>query len=228
LQQFVEVGSEGVQSVSGFIDRSRQLFVTRRSRKVFQRSRPVGVGVCYESLPPDASLSNLARALCHELGYFGMFEVEFLPFTGGWVAIDFNPRLYNQIALDIARGLPLPALACLGALDDKAELHQAVAKALAANDNQPRVLYDRFTLHAMLVAMYVTSRISRDDFAYWGAWAKQNAAHAIDVVAAKEDPMPGVIHALSETFRGVRAIRRFSRSIPRLSPAHSEAYGQHA
>jgi predicted ATP-grasp superfamily ATP-dependent carboligase len=48
LQQFVEVGSEGVHSISGFIDRSRQLFVTRRSRKVLQRSRPVGVGVCYE------------------------------------------------------------------------------------------------------------------------------------------------------------------------------------
>jgi predicted ATP-grasp superfamily ATP-dependent carboligase len=227
LQQFVEVGSEGAHSVSGFIDRSRQLFVTRRSRKVFQRSRPVGVGVCYESLPPDVSLSNLARALCDELGYFGIFEVEFLPFNDGWVVIDFNARLYNQIGLDIERGLPLPLLACLGALDDQTELREAVAQALAVNGNQTMVLYDRFTLHAMLVAMYVTSRISREDFAYWRTWAKQNASHAIDVVAAKDDPMPGVIHALSETFRGVKAIRRFSRSTPRLSPAHGEAYGQH-
>jgi hypothetical protein len=97
-----------------------------------------------------------------------MFEVEFLSFDGGWVVIDFNPRLYNQIGLDIAQGLPLPALFCLGALDEKAELREAVAKALAVNDNQTMVLHDRFTLRAMLVAMYVTSRISRDDFAYWG------------------------------------------------------------
>jgi D-aspartate ligase len=227
LQQFVEVGSEGVHSIAGFIDRSRQLFVTRRSRKVFQRSRPVGVGVCYESLPPDPSLSKLVRGLCDELGYFGMFEVEFLPFHGGWVVIDFNPRLYNQIGLDIARGLPLPALACLGALDDETELRQAVAKALAVNDDQTMVLYDRFTLRAMLIAMYVTSRISRDDFAYWGSWTKQNAAQAIDVVAAKGDPVPAVIHALSETFRGVRAIRRFSRFTPRVSSPHGEACARH-
>ena len=235
LQQFIEVGSEGVHSISGFIDRSRQLFVTRRSRKVFQRSRPVGVGVCYESLPPDASLSNSVRALCDELGYFGIFEVEFLSFDGAWVVIDFNPRLYNQVGLDIARGLPLPVLACLGALDDKAGLRQAVAKALAVNDNQTLVFYDRFTLHAMLVAMYMTSRISRDDMAYWRSWVKQNAAQAIDVAAAKEDPMPGIIHALSETLRGIKAIPRFSRSTPRvgsaqgesLSSARGEACGRH-
>lgn len=108
-------------------------------------------------------------------------------------------------------------------MDDKAELRQAVAKAVAVNDNQTMVFYDRFTLHAMLIVMYMTSRISRDDFAYWGSWAKQNAAQAIDVVAAKEDPMPGIIHALSETFRGIRAIRRFSRSSPRVSSAQGES-----
>ena len=45
LQQFVNVGREGVHSVSGFIDRTGDLFVTRRSRKVFQRMQPLGVGV---------------------------------------------------------------------------------------------------------------------------------------------------------------------------------------
>lgn len=172
LQRFVDAGSEGVHSISGFIDRSGQLFVTRRSRKIFQRSRPAGVGVCYESLSADASLSNSVRALCNELGYFGVFEVEFLSFKGGWVVIDFNPRLYNQIGLDIARGLPLPMLACLGALDEKAVLRQAVAKALCTSDDQPTVFYDRFTLHAMLAAMYMTSRMSRNDLARWRLWGK--------------------------------------------------------
>jgi hypothetical protein len=99
----------------------------------------------------------------------------------------------------------------------EAELREAVAKALAVNDNQTTVLYDRFTLRAMLVAMYVTSRISRDDFAYWASWTKQNAARAIDVVAAKGDPAPAIIHALSESFRGMKAIRRFSRFTPRVT-----------
>ncbi len=52
LQPFVNVGSEGVLSVTGFIDRKGENFVTRHSKKVFQRSRPVGVGVCFESMPP--------------------------------------------------------------------------------------------------------------------------------------------------------------------------------
>lgn len=227
LQQFIDAGSEGVHSISGFIDRSGQLFVTRRSRKIFQRSRPAGVGVCYESLPADASLSNSVRALCNELGYFGMFEVEFLSSKGDWVVIDFNPRLYNQIGLDIARGLPLPTLACLGALDEKAELRRAVANALCARDDQPTVFYDRFTLRAMLAAMYMTSRISRDDLAHWRSWAKQNEARAIDVVAAKGDPMPRVIHALSETFLGVKAIRRFLRSTPGVSSVPGGDCGRH-
>jgi D-aspartate ligase len=223
LQQFVEVGSEGVHSIAGFIDRGGTLFVTRRSRKIFQRSRPVGVGVCYESLPADASLSNSVRDLCRELGYFGMFEIEFVPFNGGWVVIDFNPRLYNQIGLDIARGLPLPLFACLGALDEGAELQQAVAKALCQDEYQPTVFYDRFTLRAMLTAMYMTSRISHAELDYWRRWTKQNAAQAIDVVYSREDPMPGVIHALSETFLGLKAIRRFSHSTPRVGSLSGEA-----
>ena len=44
LQQFVRVGSEGVHSVTGFIDRTGELFVTRCATKVFQRSRPVESG----------------------------------------------------------------------------------------------------------------------------------------------------------------------------------------
>ena len=48
--------------------------------------------------------------------------------------------------------------------------------------------------------------------------------------------MPGIIHALSETFRGIKAIRRFSRSRTSrvgfaqgesVSSARSEACGRH-
>jgi hypothetical protein len=68
LQQFVRVGREGVCSVTGFIDRTGELFVTRRSKKVLQRSQPAGVGVCFESLPPDSGMSDAVRRLCRGLG----------------------------------------------------------------------------------------------------------------------------------------------------------------
>jgi D-aspartate ligase len=210
LQPFVKVGTEGVQSIAGFIDRTGDLFVTRRSIKVFQRTRPLGVGVCYESLPPDPLLSNAVYALCRELGYFGIFEVEFLSFGERPTVIDFNPRLYNQVGLDIGRGMPLPLLACLEALGDEVALRGAVENAQAENDNQ-KVLYDRFTLRALLLLLAATSRISQEDLAYWRSWIKRNAPHAIDVAAQKGDPMPGVIHSLSETLLGLRSMRRVLR-----------------
>ncbi len=126
LQQFVRVGREGVHSVSGFIDRTGELFVTRRSRKVFQRMQPLGVGVCFKSLPNDPDLSLAIYRLCRDVGYFGIFEIEFIRFDGRWVAIDFNPRFYNQMAMDIRRGMPLPLLACLDASGDMSSLREII------------------------------------------------------------------------------------------------------
>ncbi|MBV9287388.1 MAG: ATP-grasp domain-containing protein [Hyphomicrobiales bacterium] len=221
LQPFVQVGSEGVQSIAGFIDRTGGLFVTRRSVKVFQRTRPLGVGLCYESRPPAPLLSKTVYALCRELGYFGMFEVEFISFRGRATVIDFNPRFYNQLGLDIDRGMPLPLLACLDALGEETALRSAVEKAQAESDSQ-KALCDRFTFQATLLALTATSRISQEDLAYWRYWIR-NAADAVDVAADKKDPMPGVIHSLSETYLGLRAMWRFLGSTPRASRARLRA-----
>ena len=94
LQQFVGVGSEGVLSVTGFIDRTGECFVTRHATKVFQRSLPLGVGVCFESLPNDVALSDAVHHLCQHLGYFGIFEVEFVRFNGTW-ALSTSIRAYS-------------------------------------------------------------------------------------------------------------------------------------
>ncbi len=218
LQQFVNMDGEGVLSITGFLDRTRQHFVTRNAIKVFQRSRPVGVGICFESLPPNAELSNAVRRLCDALSYFGIFEVEFLRFNGTWAVIDFNPRLYNQVGLDIRRGMPLPLLACLDAIGDEAALRIAVAKAQVEDANGP-VFRDRFTLRAILLALAVTSRISPQDNAYWRAWTNRNTACAVDAAVDSADRIPGVIHALSEIFLGVKSIPRFLRSTPRRLPS---------
>jgi predicted ATP-grasp superfamily ATP-dependent carboligase len=226
LQQFVKVGSEGVHSISGFVDRTGELFVTRRSTKVFQRSLPVGVGVCFESLPAAPALSAAAYRLCREIGYFGIFEVEFLWFDGRWVAIDFNPRFFNQMGMDIVRGMPLPLLACLDALGDAAALREAVRKAQSEDESAKVVFYDRFTLRAILLARTMTSRISDEDRAYWNAWTKQHCAGAVDVAADAADPMPGIVHALSEIHLGLRGIARFLRSTPRISPVTARVFAR--
>jgi D-aspartate ligase len=214
LQPFVNVGREGVLSVTGFLDRTRQHFVTRHATKVFQRSRPLGVGVCFESRPDNPVLSNNVRRLCDAADYFGLFEVEFLWFNGTWTIIDFNPRFYNQLGLDIRRGMPLPLLACLDAAGEDEALRVAVTKALV-EEPKGTVFRDRFTLRAMLLVLAATSRISRQDYAFWRAWTTKNAARAVDAAVDSTDRIPGIVHALSEISLGLKAIPRFLRSTPR-------------
>lgn len=211
LQQFVRVGDEGVHSVTGFIDRTGELFVARSATKVLQRSQPVGVGLCFELLPPAPALSDAVHRLCRDLEYSGIFEVEFLWFEGRWAIIDFNPRLFNQIGMDIRRGMPLPLLACLDASGDTASLREAVGKA-QAHDNERIVFCDGFALRAMLFAQTVTGRISHKDRAYWRVWIREHAADAVDFAADGSDPIPRVIHALSEIYLGIKALPQFMRS----------------
>jgi D-aspartate ligase len=223
LQQFVRVGSEGVHSVTGFIDRTGELFVTRSATKVFQRSQPVGVGVCFESRPPSPSLSDAVRRLCRELGYFGIFEVEFLWFDGCWAAIDFNPRLFSQIGMDIQRGMPLPLLACLDVAGEFETLRQAVTSAQAEHDEQT-VFFDRFTLRAILLARSMTARISQKDRVYWRDWIKRHASHAVDFSAEEGDPIPALMHVISEIYLGLKSLPRFLRSTPRASSQASHLF----
>jgi predicted ATP-grasp superfamily ATP-dependent carboligase len=76
LQQFVNVGNEGVHSVTGFIDRSGEWFVTRRSRKVFQRSRPVAFATSRCRMTPryrvlfTRSAASLVTLGCSRLNSF--------------------------------------------------------------------------------------------------------------------------------------------------------------
>jgi D-aspartate ligase len=218
LQQFVSVAGEGVCSVSGFVDRSGELFVTRRSKKILQRSQPAGVGICFESLLPDPRLSAAVRRLCQELGYFGIFEVEFLYCNGAWAVIDFNPRTFNQIGMDIDRGMPLPLLAWLDAAGETAALKSAVAAAQAQSAASAATVFcDRFTLRAILLARILTGRISREELAHWRSWMKINAARCVDVAASEGDPVPRIVHVISEIFVGLRAFRRFLRLMPLAS-----------
>ena len=216
LQQFVDVSKEGVYSVSGFLDRSGEHFVTRRSIKVFQRSHPVGVGICFESRPAAPDLSAAVRRLCKELEYFGMFEVEFIRFGDSWAAIDFNPRLFNQVGLDIRRGMPLPLFACLDAIGDTKGLREAIASAKAVDEDAAKAVFcDRFTMRSILIAKTLTGRISRVELATWRDWWNVNEDRAVDFALDRQDRMPGLIHVVSEIYLGLKAFPKFLKLTPK-------------
>jgi D-aspartate ligase len=222
LQHFVDIGTKGVISVSGYVDESGELFVTRHCRKIFQRSLPAGVGVCFESLPTNHDLSDSVLRLCRELGFFGIFEVEFLSFEDGWAVIDFNPRLFNQAGMDIYREMPLPLMAYLDAAGKTDELREVVERAREADKNSPAVFYDWFTLWAILTARAATERAAPDEWEYWREWRTKNRAHSVYFAADKKDPVPGVVHALSEIILGIKSIPRFFRSTPRQVSEEAE------
>lgn len=218
IQKFVNIGREGVVSISGFIGQSADVFVTRRSTKILQRSRPVGVGVCYESCSADPDLSQAVYRLCRELGYFGLFEVEFILHDGAWTVIDFNPRLFNQIGLDLRRGLPLPMLAYLDALGETEAVRTLAAEAEHEAPAGKVVFSDNFTLHVILLAQTLCMRARLKDLAYWRGWARQNRARMVHFASDRSDPMPGIIHILSEIYLGFRAAPRFVRTMLPSSP----------
>ncbi|WP_426424869.1 ATP-grasp domain-containing protein [Bradyrhizobium genosp. A] len=227
LQRFVGEARQSVHSISGFIDRTAELFVTRHAVKALQRSQPVGVGICFESRPANTSLSDEVHRLCQELNYFGIFEVEVLWFEGRWNVIDFNPRLFSQVGLDIHRGSPVPLFAYLDAIEDAAALNKMVQEANAIKSEPEVAFYDRFTLKALLLTRLLTLRMSPGDRIYWKAWQDRNR-RAVDFAADSRDRWPGAIHIISEICRGLRAMPRFLRSTKRVRklPASAAAKTQ--
>ena len=210
LQQFAEGVNEAVHSVAGFIDRTGEMIAARGTKKVLQRMPPVGIGVCFEAAPLDDTLVEAIRRLCREVGYFGVFEIEFLRFDRGWAVIDFNPRFYHQMGFDIARGLPLPIWAYLGASGQEAFLRSDVPGA-AVPDGSPTAFSDGFTFRALLTAMVITGRLNKVEVARWRRWYKDHRARTVDIAIDSRDPLPGYVHALSEATLGLAALPRFLR-----------------
>ena len=79
-------------------------------------------------------------------GYFGMFEAEFIRLPGRSLLIDINGRLYNQLAFDVARGLPLPTLFYQGALGNDEAVAAATVAAAGADSTGPQAFSNRSRL----------------------------------------------------------------------------------
>lgn len=68
-------------------------------------------GTAYgETVPPDVRLDETARRLVAEIGWSGIFQVQFIRTAAADYLIDFNPRIYGTLALPVAAGLNLPAI----------------------------------------------------------------------------------------------------------------------
>jgi predicted ATP-grasp superfamily ATP-dependent carboligase len=212
LQAFHTGVDKRIYEVSGFTDESGAAFVARAAFKVVQRPRHMGIGLCFDEAPLDPVLLERIARLCRAVGYYGIFNIEFLVGEDGLYLIDFNPRMYNQMAFDIARGLPLPWLAYLAATGRRDELFAEAARARGVV-GPPRVFCNWFSTVFLLNAQVMAGTIPASDKERWHRWYLDHRAAAVDPVADASDWRPVVLDVAHQLFDTVRHARHFVRQL---------------
>jgi predicted ATP-grasp superfamily ATP-dependent carboligase len=183
LQALIPGAATQTYSLAGFVGRDGEGMAVRAALKVLQRPRRVGVGVCFEEAPVDpVALAGVAR-ICESLGYFGVFEAEFLRSGEDLLLIDFNPRFYGQMGFESARALHLPYLAWLGSLGERTQLAEAMARARDWRSDGGYVYCNRFFLGATVFLQGLSGRMSPEEQTRWRTWLAEptKSARAFDV-----------------------------------------------
>jgi predicted ATP-grasp superfamily ATP-dependent carboligase len=181
--------------------------------KVLQQPRRLGIGVCFEDAALDPDLAAALAALCRGTGYFGVFEAEFIRKGDRRLLIDFNPRYYNQMGFEIARGLPLPLLVHAAASRDEPRLRAAVRDAQATPKGAARIYCHRLALAMILAAQRLSGRMCAAEVERWRAWYARSRRYAVDAAFRPQDLLPGFLATASELGRTLRHPRAFFRAI---------------
>jgi predicted ATP-grasp superfamily ATP-dependent carboligase len=215
LQAWVPTAADSTYSIAGFIGRDGEGMAVRAAVKVLQRPRRVGVGVCFEEAEVDPeALAGITR-LCERVGYFGIFEAEFVRCDGTLQLVDFNPRFYGQMGFESARNLHLPYLAWLGSIGESGKLAEALAVAHDWQSGTGYVYCNRFFLDTMLVLQGLSGRMSQEERNSWREWLGKSAkrSRAFDPVESPGDPLPGLAAKVGEICAAVRHPRSFYRKV---------------
>ncbi len=209
IQEYFAVAAQSIVSIAGFVGADGRI-VARSSRKVLQRPRKLGIGLCFESITVDQELLAQLQRLCQKLGYFGVFEAEFIEDSaaGKKLLIDFNPRYYGQMGFEIARGLNLPLLA-LNAACHPDDLREQLDQAERAVPLQTHVYSTRWLLKLSLWAGFLGRKHSWAEVKGWGRWRR--AHHYTDAVYDAQDPWPYYFDMLFNGARYLRHPRDFIR-----------------
>ena len=211
LQRYHSEGAQIVFSLSGFRDVTGRLVSMRGTHKVLQRPRRLGVGLCFEEAKIPPELAESAVRLCESIGYYGIFEIEFILSAGRALLIDFNGRFYNQIAFDIARGMDLPAIAYAAATGNTQELERLVSDAATRTETGEIVYCDRFGLAVTIFAQRAFGTMSPDEANHWRQWRKAHRGKIVDSVYDAADPLPAFVAVARQVLNAVRHPRSFVR-----------------
>ncbi len=213
IQEFHINAVNGIYNISGFIDEFGRVLGLRASKKVFQRPRRLGVGVCFEPAEIDEVLADAVVRVCRRVGYYGVFEVEFIPSNGENLLIDFNPRFYGQMGFDIRRGLPLPVLAYYAALGDRSAVTRLAAESAAGGDDQRTAYCHRIDLEQLLCFQRLSGALSAEEARHWRGWYDSRRESVVDAVIDSDDRLPAFSEILQQTYAHLRHPRMAARTM---------------
>ena len=211
IQKYYPQAVENVYSLSGFREKIGGGIIMRAARKILQQPRRVGVGLCFEPALVDPLLADLTKRLCERIGYYGVFELEFIFAEEKAMLIDFNGRFYHQIAFDIARGMELPALAYAAATGNQAEVTQLMARGNSGKHDDVAGFCNRFGLATMVKMQRILRTMSRKDAARWLDWSRGSHGTMIDAVKDPHDALPAFVDAAQYLLHALRHPRDFVR-----------------
>jgi len=213
IQRYYPEAMEAIYSLSGFRDLSGKHVALLAATKVLQRPRRLGVGLCFEGAPVDAHLAARAIRLCERIGYYGVFELEFILHGDRALLIDFNGRFYNQLAFDVARGMDLAGLAYAGAVGDEAEAGRLMAGVPTDADREDVAFCNRFGLEVTIGAQRLFGAMSRQEATQWHKWRTVPGRRIIDAAADEDDPRPFACDVAQQILHYVLHPRAFVRQI---------------
>ena len=185
--------------------------IMRAARKIAQQPRCTGIGLCFEPTVVDPLLADQARRLCERVGYFGIFELEFILAEGKAMLIDFNGRFYHQIAFDIARGMELPALAYAAATRNQAELARLMALGNSGSHDDVAGFCNHFVLTMIVKTQRIFRTMSRKDAARWLGWSQGLHGKIIDAVQDPYDALPTFAEVAQRLLHVIQHPRAFVR-----------------
>jgi D-aspartate ligase len=213
VQEFYPEAATGIYNISAYVHAGR-ICGARGARKLLQQPRRLGTGVCFEEAAIVPDLAAGLQRLVANVGFSGVFEAEFIISTQQSVLIDFNPRFYNQMAFDIARGLPLPLLAYYEALGDERLLRDQIADTMRLTDRASgRVYVDLFSLRILLAGQTLSGKLSRDERDKWIQWHEQHRDRCTYAVIDADDRVPTWLNGLQLLVRHGRHPRNFVKTM---------------
>lgn len=213
LQRYYPEAMDHIYSLSGFRDRSGKHVVMRAAVKILQRPRRLGVGLCFEEADVIPALAEQTLRLCERIGYYGAFELEFVASHGRMMLIDFNARLYNQLAFDIARGMDIPGLVYACATGRSEELLRLVQAEPRRKQAKSPIFCNSFELSLTIAAKRAFRTMSSEEAKRWRGW-RQAAGHSVvDSVRDDDDPVPAFIDGAEHMWRSIRYARRFFKEM---------------